>query len=110
MRRAGCHERGLQKPRYGRDPSSRDVRGLERQALLANVATYAPTLGRELCALGRFDEAEPLAQRGRELGARQLGYLGLYQAPIPEDERTTSAWQCESVALPFLCSAIGLRS
>jgi tetratricopeptide (TPR) repeat protein len=25
-------------------------------------------LGRELCALGRFEEAEPLARRGRELG------------------------------------------
>jgi hypothetical protein len=41
---------------------------LEQQALLAQLATYAPALGRELCALGRFDQAEPLAQRGRELG------------------------------------------
>jgi class 3 adenylate cyclase/tetratricopeptide (TPR) repeat protein len=32
------------------------------------LATYAPKLGIALCALGRFDEAEPLAQLGRELG------------------------------------------
>jgi tetratricopeptide (TPR) repeat protein len=25
-------------------------------------------LGRDLCALGRFEEAEPLAEKGRELG------------------------------------------
>ena len=34
-------------------------------------ATVAPRLGRSLCALGRHDEAEPLAQRGRELGDEQ---------------------------------------
>jgi class 3 adenylate cyclase/tetratricopeptide (TPR) repeat protein len=32
------------------------------------LSTYAPLLGRHLCALGRFDEAEPLAEQGRELG------------------------------------------
>ena len=32
------------------------------------LSTYAPMLGRSLCALGRHDEAEPLAQLGRELG------------------------------------------
>jgi DNA-binding SARP family transcriptional activator len=32
------------------------------------LSGYAPMLGRELCALGRYDEAEPLAQKGRELG------------------------------------------
>jgi class 3 adenylate cyclase/tetratricopeptide (TPR) repeat protein len=32
------------------------------------LSTYAPLLGRSLCALGRYDEAEPLAQLGRELG------------------------------------------
>ncbi len=32
------------------------------------LSTYAPMLGRVLCALGRHDEAEPLARRGRELG------------------------------------------
>ena len=32
------------------------------------LSTYAPRLGRALCALGRHDEAESLAQLGRELG------------------------------------------
>ena len=35
----------------------------------AFLSTYAPTLGRVLCALGRHDDAEPLARRGRELGS-----------------------------------------
>jgi tetratricopeptide (TPR) repeat protein len=35
------------------------------------LSTYAPMLGRSLCALGRYDEAEPLAQLGRELGGDQ---------------------------------------
>jgi len=42
---------------------------LEAQGNWALLSTYAPTLGRSLCALGRHDEAEPLAQRGRELGS-----------------------------------------
>ena len=40
---------------------------LEEQGLLGYLSTFAPDLGRELCGLGRFDEAEPLARRGREL-------------------------------------------
>ena len=32
------------------------------------LSTYAPQRGRHLCALGRFDEAERLAEQGRELG------------------------------------------
>jgi class 3 adenylate cyclase len=32
------------------------------------LSTFAPKLGRVLCALGRHHEAEPLARRGRELG------------------------------------------
>jgi class 3 adenylate cyclase len=39
----------------------------EERELWAFLATYAPALGRCLCELGRFDEAEPFAQRGREL-------------------------------------------
>jgi class 3 adenylate cyclase len=35
------------------------------------LSTYAPELGRSLCALGRYDEAEPLAQLGRQLGGEQ---------------------------------------
>jgi class 3 adenylate cyclase len=42
---------------------------LERQSSWAALSTFAPRLGRALCALGRFEEAEPLARRGRELGA-----------------------------------------
>jgi class 3 adenylate cyclase/tetratricopeptide (TPR) repeat protein len=37
----------------------------------AYLSTLLPLLGRVLCALGRYDEAEPLAQRGRELGDEQ---------------------------------------
>ena len=41
---------------------------LERLHLLNNLSSYAPMLGRSLCALGRYDEAEPLAEQGRDLG------------------------------------------
>ena len=34
------------------------------------LSTAAPRLGRELCALGRHDQAEPLAQLGRETGLK----------------------------------------
>jgi tetratricopeptide (TPR) repeat protein len=37
----------------------------------AFLSTYAPELGRSLCALGRYDEAEPLAELGRELGGEE---------------------------------------
>jgi tetratricopeptide (TPR) repeat protein len=40
----------------------------ERRGSQSLLATYAPKLGISLCALGRYDEAEPLAQRGRALG------------------------------------------
>jgi tetratricopeptide (TPR) repeat protein len=32
------------------------------------LSTVAPALGRSLCTVGSYDEAEPLAQLGRELG------------------------------------------
>ncbi len=41
---------------------------LEAQGNLGFLSTYAPLLGRELCALGQYDEAERLARLGRELG------------------------------------------
>jgi class 3 adenylate cyclase/tetratricopeptide (TPR) repeat protein len=41
---------------------------LEASGNTAELSTYAPQLGRVLCALGRDDEAEVLARRGRELG------------------------------------------
>jgi class 3 adenylate cyclase/tetratricopeptide (TPR) repeat protein len=44
---------------------------LEARGQRAYLSTYAPMLGRSLCALGRYDEAEPLARLGRELGGEQ---------------------------------------
>jgi class 3 adenylate cyclase/tetratricopeptide (TPR) repeat protein len=41
---------------------------MERRGATAQLSTYLPLLGRALCALGELDEAEQLAQRGRELG------------------------------------------
>ena len=41
--------------------------------------TYVCLLGRELCALGRFDEAEALARRGRELAADDNIDSGLWR-------------------------------
>ena len=41
---------------------------LETQHHLSRLSTYAPRLGRSLCVLGRYDEAEPLAEQGRALG------------------------------------------
>src|SRR6185369_46690 len=43
---------------------------LEEQGLLGYLCTFASDLGRVLCSLGRFDEAEPLARRGRELAEK----------------------------------------
>jgi class 3 adenylate cyclase/tetratricopeptide (TPR) repeat protein len=34
----------------------------------ALLSSFAPKRGRSLCELGRYDEAEPLAEQGRELG------------------------------------------
>ena len=42
---------------------------LETQHHLSRLSTYAPRLGRSLCLVGRYDEAEPLAEQGRALGA-----------------------------------------
>jgi class 3 adenylate cyclase/tetratricopeptide (TPR) repeat protein len=44
---------------------------LQSQGDRALLSTYAPQLGRMLCALHRYDEAEPLAQLGGELGSEQ---------------------------------------
>ncbi len=46
----------------------------------AHLSTYAPLLGRVLCALGQADEAESLAQTGRELGE-------------PDDVWTQALWR-----------------
>jgi tetratricopeptide (TPR) repeat protein len=47
---------------------------------VGELSTYAPELGRVLCDLGRYDEAEPLARRGRELGD-------------PQDVMTQTIWR-----------------
>jgi hypothetical protein len=44
---------------------------LEESRQLPFLSTYEPRLGRELCALGRYEEAEETARRGRELGHEQ---------------------------------------
>ena len=46
----------------------RQCKLFEERGLRPLLSTYAPLLGRSLCALGRHDEAEPLAQLGRGLG------------------------------------------
>jgi class 3 adenylate cyclase/tetratricopeptide (TPR) repeat protein len=43
----------------------------ERQGNRGWLSTSAPALGRSLSALGRYDEADSLAQLGRELGGEQ---------------------------------------
>jgi tetratricopeptide (TPR) repeat protein len=45
--------------------------GLEAQGNRNVLSTTAPMLGRSLCMLGRHDEAEPLAQLGRDLGGER---------------------------------------
>jgi tetratricopeptide (TPR) repeat protein len=42
---------------------------LERRGNRDFLSTLAPQLGRSLCALGRYEEAEPLARLGRKLGS-----------------------------------------
>jgi tetratricopeptide (TPR) repeat protein len=53
---------------------------LEASGNLGELSTYAPLLGSVLCELGDYDEAEQLAQRGRELGE-------------PEDVMTQRIWR-----------------
>jgi tetratricopeptide (TPR) repeat protein len=43
------------------------------------LGTYVSLLGRELCVLGRFDEAEALARRGRELAPDDNLDAGLWR-------------------------------
>jgi class 3 adenylate cyclase/tetratricopeptide (TPR) repeat protein len=49
----------------------------------AHLATYLPLFGRSLCLLGRFDEAEQLAERARE---------------IDEDDPMTQVYVCQVLA------------
>ena len=47
---------------------------LEEREQHGLLGTYLPLLGRELCVLGRFDEAQALAQRGREYAGEDDSY------------------------------------
>jgi tetratricopeptide (TPR) repeat protein len=58
---AGDHEAAVRSWRLWCD-------GLEERGDRSHLSTMAPQLGRSLCALGRYGEAEPWVQRGRELG------------------------------------------
>jgi len=44
---------------------------LEERGQRGFLSTFAPQLGRSLCALGRYEEAEPLARLGRDLGSER---------------------------------------
>jgi class 3 adenylate cyclase len=55
---------------------------LEEREQYGLLGTYVCLLGRELCALGRFDEAEPLARRGRELDISDSGLWRQVQARV----------------------------
>jgi tetratricopeptide (TPR) repeat protein len=52
---------------------------LEERELYGPLRTYVSLLGRELCTLGRFDEAEARARRGRELA--------------PDDDMDAGLWR-----------------
>jgi tetratricopeptide (TPR) repeat protein len=53
---------------------------MEARGQTGNLASYVPRLARCLCALGRHDEAEPLAEKGRELTE-------------PDDVEAQAAWR-----------------
>ncbi len=53
---------------------------METRGAMAQLSTYAALRGRVLCGLGRVDQAEQLAQKGRELGD-------------PEDVWTQALWR-----------------
>jgi class 3 adenylate cyclase/tetratricopeptide (TPR) repeat protein len=58
---AGDHDKAADYERLG-------CEALEASGRTSELSTALPKLGRFLCNLGRYDEAEQLAQRGRELG------------------------------------------
>ena len=57
---AGRHEAAI-------DHLRRNCDQLEARGQRGYLAAFAPLLGRSLCVVGRYDEAEPLAQLAREL-------------------------------------------
>jgi tetratricopeptide (TPR) repeat protein len=60
---------------------------LRARGVTAALSTYAPLLGRALCALGEFDDVERLAAEGREHGA--------------EDDPVTQALWRQATALVY---------
>jgi tetratricopeptide (TPR) repeat protein len=64
---AGDHERAAQH-------LERLCEFLAGESRQAELSTFAPRLGLELCDLGRFDEAASLALKGRELGDEHDAY------------------------------------
>jgi class 3 adenylate cyclase/tetratricopeptide (TPR) repeat protein len=54
---------------------------LEAHGNLGHLATFAPKVGRALCRLGRYEEAEPLARLARELD------------PDEQDSVTQAVWR-----------------
>jgi class 3 adenylate cyclase/tetratricopeptide (TPR) repeat protein len=64
---------------------------LESGGRQAELSYYAPRLGRLLCNLGRYKEAEPLADKGRDLGD-------------PDDAVTQLGWRRTKA---LVCSARG---
>jgi class 3 adenylate cyclase/tetratricopeptide (TPR) repeat protein len=69
----------------------RTCESLEASGRTTQLSTYAPRLGRALCALGRYEEAEQLARKGRELG-------------LAEDVLTQFEWRRVQA---LVCSARG---
>jgi tetratricopeptide (TPR) repeat protein len=65
---AGDYERASQ---YGRQA----VNAFHEQGHLAFEASYGGRLGRWLCILGRFDEAEPLAEVARSIPVQEADWL-----------------------------------
>jgi class 3 adenylate cyclase len=57
--------------RYGQET----VDACRESGHLTFLASYGAKLGRWLCALGRFEEAEPLAQLGRGVGSQEGDWL-----------------------------------
>jgi class 3 adenylate cyclase len=72
---------------------------LEETENYGYLSTYAPELGRVLCALGRYDEAEPLARRGRELGDEQDAVTQAYWRQVQALVHASRGQQAEAEPL-----------
>ena len=69
--------------------------GSKRRRTLAHLETYLPLLGRSLCLLGRFDEAEQLAKRARaidEWRGRSDDDRSISARCWPASTRTAASW------------------